>query len=72
MASFARKYDLGVVARDFTPAAMAEALNGITPEALWRFKENSHRHANALSAAPQMHRLNEVVERAMSKRGLPA
>ena len=65
MMSYVKKYDLGVVAKAFTPTAMAEALDSLTPEALWRYKINSHRHASELSAVPQMRQLKEVIEGVM-------
>lgn len=66
MMSFVEKYDLGVVAREFTPESMAEALAIITPQSLWRYKSNSHRYAAELSAVPQMERLKQLVAGVMS------
>ena len=66
MMSYLHKYKIGVVAADFTPAAMAAALAGITVESLAEYKSNSHRHAAELSAAPQMERLGQLVGQVMA------
>jgi hypothetical protein len=42
--------NLGVVANDYTAAAMADAILSITPEQLYQFKLNSHKSAEQLSA----------------------
>lgn len=48
MSAMLRQYDLGVVARDFTPHAFAEAIRSLTPESIARFKSNAHGAARSL------------------------
>jgi hypothetical protein len=50
MARIVREHDLGVVADDFTPQAMARALNGLTREKITYYKERSHTVARLFSA----------------------
>jgi hypothetical protein len=49
MARLVRQHDLGVVAADFRPAALAAALAGLSPADIGRFKHNADR------AAAEMH-----------------
>ena len=48
MARLVRKHDLGVVADDFSPAALARALNPLTPELISRYQANADRAAPVL------------------------
>ena len=48
MSAMLRQHDLGVVARDFTPQAFAEAIRSLTPESIARFKSNAHDAARSL------------------------
>lgn len=50
MADYLRRYDLGVVADDFSPEAMARALRALTPEGIARHKNNAHLAATTLHA----------------------
>ena len=48
MRRLVERHDCGVVAADFTPAAMARALSALTAERLQGLKDNSHRAAQEL------------------------
>ncbi len=48
MSAMLRQYDLGVVAKDFTPQAFAAAIRSLTPESIARFKSNAHNAAQSL------------------------
>jgi glycosyltransferase involved in cell wall biosynthesis len=50
MAGFVRELDLGVVTRDFTPEAMAEAIRGLSRRDIERHKECADRAARAVNA----------------------
>lgn len=67
MAAYVRKYDLGVVAEDFTAESLAKSLNALTREDILRFKRNADKHAYELSAEPQMEKLKSIVESLIGK-----
>lgn len=67
MAAYVRKYDLGVVADDFSAEALARALSSLTKDDIQRFKSNAHKHAYELSAEPQMEKLRGIVESLIEK-----
>ena len=73
MSSYVKKFGLGIVSTEFTPDAMAIALSKVTPERLNEFKENAHRHAGELSAAPQMTKLDALIKAVveLDRRQLP-
>jgi len=48
MARLLRKYDLGVVADDFSPEAMAEAISSMTETDIWKYKQNADKAAKEL------------------------
>ena len=50
MAQLVRKYGLGVVAEDFTVAALSEAISSLTAPEVSKFKANSNLAAKSLSA----------------------
>jgi hypothetical protein len=69
MAAYVREHDLGVVAVDFSPAAMARALSHLRAEDVRRHKNHSHRAAALLHAE----RLADEVRRLVrAPRGLAA
>ncbi len=65
MAAWVRAYDLGVVADDFTPAAMARVLAPLTADDVRRHKEKAHRAAHVLHSG-----LTDEISLAMA-RGTP-
>ena len=54
MASIVREHELGVVTRDFTAQALADAIDALTPEATARFKAASDTAASTLNAAAEV------------------
>ena len=54
MARLVKQYDLGVVADDFTPMALASKLNALTKGDVLRFKQNAELAANELNAENEM------------------
>jgi hypothetical protein len=61
MASFVKKYSLGIVARDFSAGAMAEALRGLDGATVARFKANADIGAGELSSTTNMEKLKSIV-----------
>jgi hypothetical protein len=59
---FIRKYDIGVVADDFTPQALAYRLNALSKEDVMRFKRNTNAIAAEYSAELSM----QVLQTALS------
>lgn len=62
MAEVVNQYQVGIVADDFTPQAMAQALQQLTPENVRQFKDNSDRAAPDLVAD----KFNHIWEDAVS------
>jgi len=54
MAALAREHAVGVVTADFSAAALAEVLDGLTPERVAELKSAAHAAARALSAETQV------------------
>ncbi len=54
MAALVRRHGLGVVTDDFTPQALARALDSLDPESVRGWKAASHRAARELSAEEQV------------------
>lgn len=67
MARVVRDHKCGLVTRDFTPAALAETLNGLTREAVASFKQRSDRAASLLSAERNRTAVLQLVDRAVAK-----
>jgi glycosyltransferase involved in cell wall biosynthesis len=65
MARLVKAYDCGVVARDFTPAAMAERLLQLDRERIAHFKRQAHEAAHELSAGRNRERILELAEAAL-------
>lgn len=62
MARIVREYDLGVVAEDFSPESMADAVKTLTPEKIDYFKAQSAKHAYELSAEKNRERYLRLIE----------
>lgn len=62
MARLVKEHDLGVVAKDFSLPAMAEALNALTVEDIARFKQNSHQAARLFNAKNEMDKLANLLK----------
>jgi hypothetical protein len=67
MARIVRERDLGVVADDFTPEAMARALAPLTPDAIERFKSNAENAARDLSADANRERVLDLADRVLGR-----
>jgi hypothetical protein len=68
MARVVREHGLGVVASDFTPESVAEAINSLDVDAITGFKRASHAAANELCAERNEALLLRVVEDAIAAR----
>jgi glycosyltransferase involved in cell wall biosynthesis len=62
MARITKNYDLGVVADDFEPESMANALNSLSVEVISNFKERSDKAAHELSAEKNGEKFLKLVE----------
>lgn len=62
MAKYVNKYNLGIVAPDFSPEIMAKMLNALTSEQILAFKNNSHKAAYELSADTNKEKLLAIVK----------
>jgi len=67
MAAIVQERGLGLVTRDFTVAALAEAVGELTAESVERFKAASHAAARALGADTQIAIWDESVERLLAR-----
>lgn len=63
MAAIVTEHELGIVADDFTPHAMARAISGLSAEDITRMKRHSHAAARTLSAEQNDERLRALVSR---------
>jgi hypothetical protein len=61
MADFVRENQLGRVAADFTPRALAEAIRRISPQEIRDFKENAHDAASKFTAEHEGAKLRALV-----------
>ena len=69
MARIVTEHQCGVVAQDFTPQAMAQALLALTPEDIARFKHNTQSAASLFTAEQNMCTLHMVLQKALRKSG---
>lgn len=67
MARIVRERVCGIVAKDFTPRSMADALTPLDHAEIYRFKQHSHAAANDLSTRESMKKLIELVNQVSSK-----
>jgi glycosyltransferase involved in cell wall biosynthesis len=67
MADIVRKYSLGVVAEDFSPESMAEALRRLTPEFLAECKAASRKARLTLSASVEQEKVKALVHDVLSR-----
>ncbi|MBN2119182.1 MAG: glycosyltransferase [Anaerolineales bacterium] len=61
MSRIVRKYDCGVISKDFEPRSLANELNRLTPEKIIKLKQNSHQAAKELNAEVNAKRIREIV-----------
>jgi len=65
MASIVDKYDIGIVAEDFTAEALARKLNDVTSEDIMPFKQNAVKVAEIYNAEASMKILEGVLQTAL-------
>jgi hypothetical protein len=63
MAAIVKRYNIGVVSKDFTAASLAEKLNNLSHEDVTRFKNNAMIAAAELNAEKNEQRLNALLEK---------
>lgn len=63
MAEIVNEYDIGVVSEDFTPEKLAKKLREISPDLLKKFKSNTQRAAEELSAEKNKEQLTQLIEK---------
>lgn len=68
MARVVRDVGCGVVSRDFSPEAMAEALRTLDPERIMEYKWRAHEAAARLNAGQSRAAVLELVDRALHRR----
>jgi len=61
MKQLVHKYDLGIVANDFSAKTMADILNRLTAADIMHYKEMAHRAARILSSESSMEILDQVI-----------
>ncbi len=66
MAQIVKTYDLGIVAKDFSPESLAFELNKLSVSDVEQFKRNASRPARELSAEANKIKLLELVEKIVS------
>jgi hypothetical protein len=67
MARIVNEYDLGVVAENFTPEALAERLRNLDQNKINYYKLQSHRAARLLSAEENKKLLLHLVEQVLQE-----
>ena len=61
MSKGVKKFNCGVVSKDFDPRSMANELNRLTTEKIMEFKQRSHEAASELNADVNARRIKEIV-----------
>ena len=62
MARLVRQYNLGIIAKDFSPQEMAKSLNALTKEQILQYKENANKTAKILNAEKEGEKLLNIIE----------
>jgi hypothetical protein len=68
MARLVKEHDLGVVAQDFKPQSLANALRVLTPEKVAQFKQNAHRAADVLCWEHERTKLLNEIQRLLASK----
>ena len=63
MARYVKEYDLGIIAKDFTPQSMAKELNKLTKQDILKYKENANKTASILNAQKEGEKILNLLER---------
>ena len=58
-----KRYDLGIVANDFTAASMANAIKSVGREKLYYYKTQCNKYAKELSIESNMEKIREEVDK---------
>jgi hypothetical protein len=66
MTKYIQKYDVGIVAEDYTPQSLAAKLNALTHTQIMYYKQQAHQHAHELSADINKKRINTIVNRLLN------
>jgi len=66
MAGIVKKYDLGVVAKDFTAQSMADEIRTLTPEKIMYYKNQCHENAYELSSEKDEQLILETVNKILT------
>lgn len=61
MSELVRKFNCGVISKDFDPKSLANELNQLTAEKIMELKKNSHAAARELNAEANAKRIREIV-----------
>ena len=61
MKAVIEKYNLGIVATDFTPKAVAEKIRSLSVNDIMNFKINSNKYAMELSAESNQVNIRQIV-----------
>lgn len=67
MANLVKKYNLGIVAEDFTPKKIAEAIGKLNKDNIFEFKNNAHKVAKELSAEGNKIKYLELVRKVINE-----
>ena len=62
MARLVKQYDLGIIAKDFSPQEMAKSLNSLSKEQILQYKENVNKAAEILNAEKEGEKLLKILE----------
>ena len=62
MARLVKQYNLGIIAKDFSPQEMAKSLNTLTKEQILQYKENANKTAKILNAEKEGEKLLKILE----------
>ncbi len=66
MANYVKKYDLGIVSKDFTPKALASDINSLTKEKIDYFKRNAEHAAKEINAHTNKVIFNKIIDQLLS------
>jgi len=67
MVSYVKKYDLGIISKDFSAMSMADELNKLTPEKIMHYKNQAHKYAKELSFEKNREIILNEVEKLIGK-----
>ena len=65
MSKLVQQYNLGIIAKDFTPKSMAEELNKLTKQDILKYKENSNKTAKIRNAEKEGEKILQILEKVL-------